>query len=213
MHRRKIAAVVDVDRIVVEGRSDVHTVRGEIHAVHVRTCIDGANIRPGARVPNTNEVVFGACDDEFTVRRVVHAVVIAVGTGGELVLVVGITDCPGVAEIGSPIAVPVRAPVLVNGRCACSPRTIICAVLYAVAVRISSVSSETHDGDEEKERQPHGATFGTGTCTNGMNHETRSLVRIKGFLPKCSNKPNAISTRSFEQMERLPRAWRETFRR
>ncbi len=78
VNRRKVAAVVDVDGVVVEGRSDVHAVWRVIHAVHVRSCINRANVGPCAGVPDTNKVVFRARDDEFTVGGIVNAVIIAV---------------------------------------------------------------------------------------------------------------------------------------
>ena len=108
----------DFDAVVVSGGGDVITVRRPVDIVHVVARVVGTDVRPRAGVPNADEVVFRAGDNEFAVWRIGDPVVVAAGTRGEFVLIVRIADGPCIVEIGGTVAVSVGASVLVNRRSA-----------------------------------------------------------------------------------------------
>ena len=115
MQRREVAAVEYLDAVVVACGSNVVSIGRPIHAVDIFTRVDRPYIGPCTGVPYTNEIVLRARNDELAIRRIIHAVIIAAGIGGEFILIVWVSNGPRIVEVGSPVAVPIWTAVFVNG--------------------------------------------------------------------------------------------------
>jgi len=110
----EVAAVEDFDAVIVTGGGHIVAIGRPINIVNIGARVIGAEICPRAGVPNTNEVILRTGDDEFARWRVIHAVVITAGTGGEFILVVWIADGPFVVEVGGAVSVSVGTSVPIN---------------------------------------------------------------------------------------------------